>query len=58
MPIRLGKNAYETLIKEDIEWLENATPNDNSLEKQHILEVLKGSVDLLYSNHSFIEDKP
>ena len=52
---RLGKSAFQQLIKEDIEWLKNATPEDNSLEKMHILEILDEIPDILYGNHSFID---
>lgn len=54
---RLGKSAFQHLIKEDIEWLKNATPDDNSLEKRHILEILDEIPDILYGNHSFIDNK-
>jgi hypothetical protein len=45
--IQLGHDAYKQLIEEDIAWLlkNNSEP---SLEKDHIVEVLRGSIKLLY----------
>ena len=45
--IQLGQNAYGQLIEEDIDWLLKNNP-EPSLEKDHIIDVLKGSIKLLY----------
>lgn len=48
--IRMGtiisKEAYEKLINEDVEWLVNNT--EQTLERDHIVSVLKQSTKLLY----------
>ncbi|HYE57386.1 MAG TPA: hypothetical protein VD948_02725 [Rhodothermales bacterium] len=44
--IRLNRPAYEKLIAEDIAWLEKSAPD--TLERKHILVVLRASVDLYY----------
>lgn len=46
MSIQINKEAYEKLIREDIEALEKS--NCSKLEKEHIEAVLKTSVNLLY----------
>jgi hypothetical protein len=43
MGTTLNKKTYEDIIKEDIQFLENIHP-DNSLEKSHIIDVLKYSI--------------
>lgn len=43
----IDRKSYEKLVKQDIEWLEDLmekTSNENSLEGQHIIEVLKDSL--------------
>ena len=45
--IQLGENAYKQLIEEDIDLLLKNNP-EPSLEKDHIIEVLKSSIKLLY----------
>lgn len=42
----ISKEAYEKLINEDIEWLVNNT--EQTLERDHIVSVLKQSIKLLY----------
>lgn len=44
----ISKEAYEKLINEDIEWLVNNT--GETLERDHIIVVLKQSIKLLYGN--------
>lgn len=46
--IHLTREAYEELINQDIEWLVKNT--DQSLERDHIIEVLKDSVDIYYGD--------
>lgn len=46
MSIQINRGAYEKLIREDIEALEKS--NCSKLEKEHIEDVLKTSIDLLY----------
>ena len=50
MGTKLNRNGYENLINEDIIWLLENAPR--SLERDHIEEVLKSSVDLLYQKSS------
>ncbi len=45
MSSKLNKFAYEQLINEDIEWI-NTMPR--TLEREHIIDVLKYSVKLFY----------
>ena len=56
MSIRLNKEAYEKLIKEDIEWLDKiiAEHSPNSLEGWHIRDVLQDSIRTHYGD---CEDK-
>jgi hypothetical protein len=44
--VHLTREAYEELINQDIEWLIKNT--DQSLERDHIISVLKDSVDIYY----------
>ncbi len=46
--IHLARKLYEELINQDIEWLVKNT--DQSLERDHIIEVLKDSVDIYYGD--------
>jgi uncharacterized protein (UPF0216 family) len=47
MGIMLEKKAYEKLIEEDIEVMNKYMPEE-SLERKHIVEVLKWSVGQIY----------
>lgn len=47
MGIQLNEQAYQKLIDEDIEALEKNMPV-YSLEKRHIIKVLKWSVEQIY----------
>ena len=47
MGIQLDKKAYEKLIQEDIEVMNKYMPEE-SLERKHIVEVLKWSIDKIY----------
>jgi len=47
MSIQLDKKAYEKLVNEDIKVLEEHMPI-YSLEKKHIIEVLKWSIKEIY----------
>lgn len=44
--IHLTRESYEKLIDQDIEWLTNNTAP--SLERDHIIDILKDSVNLYY----------
>lgn len=46
MSVQLTREAYEKLIREDIEALEKS--NCSKLEKEHIEAILKTSTSLLY----------
>lgn len=46
MGTKLNKRGYMQLIEENLDWLNNKCPA--SLEKDHIRDVLKCSIDLLY----------
>ena len=50
MGIQLNEQAYQKLIDENIEALEKYMPK-YSLEKKHIIEVLKWSVTQIYHNN-------
>mgnify|MGYP001603303195 CR=1 FL=1 len=52
----LNKRAYEKLIQEDIEELEKYMP-EHSLEKKHIIDVLKWSSQTLYHDDGIIVSK-
>ena len=39
MVLKLNRNAFEHLIKEDVEWLEKET--EDCLERDHIIKILK-----------------
>jgi hypothetical protein len=55
MPTQLNKHTYQKLIDQDIKELEKYMPN-NSLEKNHIIDILKWSVNEIYNKqHSYIE---
>ena len=45
MGTTLNRKGYEKLITEDLDWL---MMQPRSLERDHIIDVLKASVDLLY----------
>ena len=46
--IHLARESYEELINRDIEWLVKNT--DQSLERDHIICILKDSVDIYYGD--------
>ena len=46
--IHLARKLYEELINQDIEWLVKNT--DQSLERDHIISVLKDSVNIYYGD--------
>ena len=46
--IHLARESYEELINRDIEWLVKNT--DQSLERDHIIGILKDSVDIYYGD--------
>lgn len=50
MGTTLNKDGYQKLIDGDIEELEKHMP-EHSLEKKHIIEVLKWSVDAIYNRN-------
>lgn len=50
MGMQMDKSSYEKLIKEDIDWLMNNT--EHSIERMHILDVLKCSVCLIYNEQT------
>lgn len=45
MSLTLNKSAYARLIEEDIEWL---LKQPKTLEREHIVAVLKESIDSFY----------
>lgn len=49
MSIQLNKETYQKLIDQDIEQLNKFIP-EHSLERKHIIEVLKWSVDKIYNS--------
>lgn len=51
MGIQINKEAYTKLINEDIEVLEKHIPF-RSLEKSHIIDVLRWSIERLYSDNN------
>ena len=42
----VNRETTETMIREDIEWLESCT--DDTLERKHIIDILSGWVDIVY----------
>ena len=46
MGTKLNKSAYQKLIYEDIDWLKKNTPH--TLERDHIIQVLRDSIDRYY----------
>ena len=44
--MQLNKLGYKQLIDEDILWLEKNTPD--TLERRHIIMVLRDSIDMYY----------
>ena len=50
MGMMMDKSSYEKLIKEDIDWL--MTNTEHSLERMHILDVLKCSVCFIYDEQT------
>lgn len=46
--IHLARKLYEELINQDIEWLVKNT--DQSLERDHIIGILKDSVNIYYGD--------
>lgn len=51
MALTLNKTAYSKLVEEDIEWL---LKQPRSLERDHIVAVLKESVNLLYPPEGYV----
>ena len=49
MSFKLDKKGYQNLIDEDIQELIKWMP-ENSLEKKHIIAVLKWSIDQIYNS--------
>jgi hypothetical protein len=49
----LNRKAYQDLIDEDIEYIEKYFPK-HSLEKMHIIEILKWSVKEIYDSRNII----
>jgi hypothetical protein len=47
---RLNKEGYSQLIKEDIAWLEKIP---RTLEREHIIAVLRASIEHEYPSRSF-----
>lgn len=45
MTVKLNKETFEALIAEDIKFMEGAP---NTLERAHIITILRYSVDLFY----------
>lgn len=45
MTMKLNKQAFEQLVREDIEWLRE---QPNCLERRHIEDILEWCVDVLY----------
>ena len=50
MMSKLTKDAYQKLIEENIEWLENNT--EDCCERRHTIQILKQSIE-----ESYVEDK-
>lgn len=49
--MRLNKKAYANLVQEDIEEVEKYFPK-HSLEKSHIISILKWSIEALYTKEA------
>ena len=47
--MKMNQQAYEKLICEDIDWLLNNT--QDTLERQHIVQVLRNSVNIYNINY-------
>lgn len=47
MGVKIDKQTYKKLIKENIDWLNKICPIE-SLEKDHIIAILKDSINLYY----------
>lgn len=56
MSTTIDKNTYLNLIDEDIDWLENHT--ERTVERMHILAVLKCSVCMIYGGWNPFCDNP
>lgn len=56
MSMRLTKDAYAALIAEDIRWLLLET--EKTLERDHIVEVLRFSIEQHYPDGSHILRTP
>ena len=52
MGMKVNREAYQKLIDEDIEWL---LKQPRSLERDHIISVLKNSVERLYGEEKMDE---
>ena len=52
MGMKVNREAYQKLIDEDIEWL---MKQPRSLEHDHIVSVLKNSVERLYGKEKMDE---
>ena len=52
MGMKVNREAYQKLIDEDIEWLLN---QPRSLERDHIVSVLKNSVERIYGKEKMDE---
>lgn len=46
MTMKVSRNIYKMLIEQDIKWLEENTTD--SLERMHIIEVLRHSIEKEY----------
>jgi hypothetical protein len=55
MPTKLNRDAYQKLIDEDIAWVEK---NERTLERDHVIEVLRWSVGQLYPKPFRAEPTP
>ena len=52
MGVMINREAYQKLIDEDIEWL---LKQPQSLERDHIVSVLKNSVERIYGKEKMDE---
>lgn len=49
---RINKKSYEELINQDVEWLMKNT--NHSLEREHIIDILKDSIYYYYQCYPLI----
>lgn len=49
MTMKISRNTYKMLIEHDIKWLLESTTN--SLERMHIIEVLRHSIENKYGKN-------